>query len=74
MLVNKNDYLVRIKDNAVFRVILADAEEFAIARAYYDAKNVCWTTDYGAISAYPNTETEYPDFDSVFKKANKKVA
>ena len=74
MLVTKNDYVVRIKDRAVFRVILADAEEFAVARSYYNARDICWTTDYGYISAFSNMESINTLEDLGFRKAGAQVA
>lgn len=69
MLVNKNDCLVRQKDNAVFRVMLADAEEFCICKMYYDAKQAEWISDYGLLHAFSN---EVSSLDTLgFAKAPK---
>ncbi len=54
MLVNKNDCLVRQKDNAVFRVMLADAEEFCVVKMHYDARQAEWINDYGCLLAFSN--------------------
>jgi hypothetical protein len=72
MLVIKNDYLVRIKDNTVFRVLLADAESFAVIRTYFDPKTATWKSDYGTVMAYSNKGNQLEDIG--FKLADKKVA
>ena len=57
MLVVKNDFLVRTKDNVVFRVILADAQEFVVCRMRFDAKKAEWISDYAILQAYSNAAT-----------------
>ena len=71
MLVNKNDLLIREKDNYVFRVLLADAEDFAVVRTYFNPKTATWDCDYGTVMAYSNNGHRLEDLG--FKLAKKKA-
>ena len=71
MLVNKNDILIREKDNYVFRVLLADAENFAVVRTYFNPKTATWNSDYGTVMAYSNSCNRLEDIG--FKMAETKA-
>jgi hypothetical protein len=67
MLVNKNDIIIRQKDKTVFRVLLADAEDFAVVKFHFNPSTGKWDSDYGTMQAFSNTGHDIADLG--FKRA-----
>lgn len=67
MLVNKNDIIIRQKDKTVFRVLLADTEDFAVVKVYFNPGTGKWDSDYGTMQAFSNIGNDIADLG--FKKA-----
>jgi len=66
MQVIKNDCIVNEKNNAVYRVFVADDSEFVACRMTYDAKEAKWISDYGIIKPFKQDD----DLEAMgFKKA-----
>jgi hypothetical protein len=53
-------------------VLLADAEDFAVVKVYFNPSTGKWDSDYGTMQAFSNTGHDIADLG--FKKAEGMVA